>query len=97
MPKKRPKRAEREHMARVANMGCIACYNLGYDDTPAEIHHITTGVGMGQRASNYQVLPLCPMHHRQGGPGIAIHAGKQSWELRHGREIDLLEQVREML
>lgn len=97
MAKKAPTKAEREHMERVASLGCIACYNLGYDDTPAEIHHITTGVGMGQRASNYQVIPLCHTHHRTGGPGVAIHAGKETWELRHGREIDLLEQVRGML
>lgn len=85
-------------MERVAALGCIACLNKGYPDVPAEIHHITTGVGMGQRASHFEVIPLCPEHHRWGGENkIAIHCGKVSWEYLHGTELELLAQVREML
>lgn len=98
MAKKKSKtKAEREHLGRVASLGCIACLNLGHFDTPAEIHHITTGVGMGQRASNFDTLPLCPLHHRTGARKVAIHAGKRIWEEKHGTELDLLEQVRGML
>jgi hypothetical protein len=72
-------------------LGCLVC------GAPAEIHHITTGVGMGQRASNYQTIPLCSNHHRNGGHGVAIHAGKRTWEATFGREVDLLAQVNERL
>ena len=58
MPNKTTK-AERKHMDKVAQLGCIVCCNLGYDDTPAEIHHIGNGT-MSKRASNYEVIPLCP-------------------------------------
>mgnify|MGYP003328680870 CR=1 FL=1 len=34
--------AEKKHMKRVAELGCIACRKLGYEDTPAELHHITS-------------------------------------------------------
>lgn len=87
------KKAERLHLSRVANLGCIVCSNLGYEDSPAEIHHVLTGCGTGQRASNYDTIPLCPIHHRHGGNGTAIHAGQKSFERNFGSEVDLLLQV----
>lgn len=93
MSKSRNK-AEREHLNRVAELCCIACRNAGLGETPAEIHHIRVGQGRGQRASDYDTIPLCPFHHRQGGHGNAIHAGQQAWEAVHGTELELLAQVR---
>ncbi len=87
------KKAEREHLSRVAALGCIVCRNLGYGETPAEIHHIRTGQGIAQRADNFSSIPLCHPHHRTGGHGIAVHAGKQTWEKNFGTELELLEQV----
>lgn len=95
--KKSPTKAERAHMSKVADLGCIVCINEGYPDSPAAIHHITTGIGMGQRASNYDVLPLCGHHHQCGGLGVAIHASKSTFETAYGTELQLLEQVRGML
>lgn len=88
---KRPNKAEREHMDKVAELGCVVC---GWT---AEVHHITSGVGMGQRASNYETIPLCPTHHRNGGLGVAIHAGKKTWESKHGRELDHLAETKRRL
>jgi len=86
-------KAEKLHLSRVAGMGCIVCKNLKLGETPAEIHHIRTGQGAGQRADNFKVIPLCLIHHRQGGHGVAIHAGRQSWENNFGTETELLVQV----
>lgn len=98
MAKKKPAtKAEREHLDKVASLGCIACFNKGMGYVEAEVHHITTGVGMGQRASHYETIPLCPPHHRTGPHSVAIHAGKQTWEGIHGTELELLAQVRGML
>ncbi len=80
-------------MARVASLGCVVCRNLGFGPTPASVHHIRTGQGMSQRASNYLVIPLCPQHHTDGGKGVAIHAGQQSFEAIYGSELDLLAQT----
>lgn len=91
MAKRRANKAEREHLDRVAGLGCIVC------GRPAGIHHITTGVGMGQRASHFETIPLCPDHHQHGGHGVAIHAGKKTWEARFGTELELLEKVRGMI
>jgi hypothetical protein len=86
-------KAEKNHLERVVSLGCIVCKNLGHMDTPAEIHHIRTGCGTGQRADNSRVIPLCHSHHRTGGHGVAIHAGRQTWEDKYGTETELLVQV----
>lgn len=84
---------EKDHLDRVASLGCVVCRNLGLGPTPAHIHHIRSGQGMAQRASNHQVLPLCPDHHTDGGYGVALHAGQEYWEQLFGTELELLEQV----
>lgn len=89
--------AERRHLDRVAALGCIVCINLGHADSPAEIHHPRAGQGMGQRASHFDAIPLCPLHHRTGGHGVAIHAGQKTWEKKYGTERALLEQVKTLL
>lgn len=90
------KKLEREHLNKVASMGCIVCINEGYGQTPAEIHHIGNAT-MGKRASNFEVIPLCANHHRLGGHGVAVHAGRKTWEQNFGTEKELLEQVKSYL
>lgn len=89
--------AERKHLSALATMGCIVCRNLGYGITPAEIHHLRNGVGMGQRNAHKNAIPLCHAHHRTGGHGVAIHAGQKAFEQNFGTELELLEKVRGML
>ena len=85
------------HMARVAALGCCVCRNLGYPDSPAQVHHIREGQGAGQRAADFLTIPLCPQHHLQGGEGIAFHAGQRQFEALYGSELDLLAQtIREL-
>lgn len=56
--------AEKRHMGRVADLGCVLCRHLGLGATPAEIHHPRLDVGAGQRSSHMEVIGLCPTHHR---------------------------------
>lgn len=91
------KKLERNHLQRVAELGCVVCLRLGCGQSPAEIHHIRTGQGMSQRASNFEVIGLCPAHHRTGGYGVAIHAGQKTWERQYGTEDELLADVRRRL
>lgn len=86
-------KAEKLHLSRVAELRCIVCRNEGLGETPAEIHHCSSGTGMSVRADNFHVIPLCHTHHRTGGHGLAIHAGRQSWENKYGTETELLVQV----
>ncbi len=97
MAKKKPAtKAEKAHMGRVAALGCIACRVKGFYGTPAEIHHLRSGQG-AKRASHYETLPLCHIHHRTGGHGVALHAGQETWQGIFGTEHQLLEQVEGLL
>lgn len=87
------RKEDREHLQRVAELGCVLCRNLGFGVSPAEIHHLRKGCGVGQRASHKRAIPLCPPHHRTGGYGVAIHAGQKMWERIYGSEEELLEQI----
>ena len=89
-------KAERQHLSRLAELGCMLCRRLGYRDTPAEIHHLRTGQGLGQRASHYEAVPLCWRHHR-GGEGL--HGmGRSCFERYYGvTETELLAEARRLL
>ncbi len=80
----------------LVQLGCIVCRNNGRYQVPAEIHHVTSGLGKTQR-DDMKTIPLCPMHHRNGGHGIAIHAGRVEFELRYGDELALLGQVNDLI
>jgi hypothetical protein len=87
-------KAEREHMGVVAGLFCVVCRNLRLGESPAEVHHVRYSAGGGQRSGNLETIPLCPNHHRLGGFGVAIHAGRQTWEKLYGTERELLEQTK---
>ena len=89
-------KAERDHMGAVATLGCVVCRNLGFGATPAEVHHIGNGT-LSKKASNFETIPLCPGHHRNGGYGVAVHAGRKTFEANYGTERELLEQTRREL
>ena len=98
MPKKKPTKAEKEHYASVQSLNCVACRVIGILDSPAVIHHPTTGVGMGQKSDYLDVIPLCPAHHNSPMKyGVAIHAGKIAFEAVYGTEAELLRMVRDLL
>lgn len=93
-----PSKAESAHMGAVAKLGCIAKSPSGKRcGARCAIHHVRMGYGAGQRASHWEVLPLCPMHHQNGPMGVAFHAGEREWQKIHGTELDLLHEVYEAL
>jgi hypothetical protein len=69
---------------------------MGYEGTPAELHHPRAGTGAGRRASHYDVIPLCPEHHR-GKTGL--HGlGTKGFPTHYGYdEADLLNDTRTLL
>jgi len=88
---------EREHLGKVADLCCILCRRSGIFDSPAEIHHIRSGIGAGRRASHYDTIPLCPPHHRISNEALHV-MGRKRWEIHHGvTELELLAQVKELL
>jgi len=85
--------AERKHMALVAELGCAVCRRIGYEGTPAELHHPREGTGGGRRASHMDVIPLCPEHHRgkTGVHGLGTKGFPKHWGFG---ETELLEDTR---
>ena len=95
MAKKKPATVEeKKHMSRVANLGCVACAQLGHYDSPAEIHHIKNHTGMGRRSSHFEVIPLCYLHHR-GTYGY--HTSPSEFTGNYGTQIELLKMVTDWL
>lgn len=84
-------KAETLYLNKVAALGCIICR------MPAEIHHLRAGMGLGQRNNNFNVIPLCHIHHRTGGHGVAIHAGQKTFEANFGTETELFTKTERLL
>tara|TARA_R110001632_G_scaffold83617_10_gene185004 strand:+ start:2151 stop:2450 length:300 start_codon:yes stop_codon:yes gene_type:complete len=94
--KKKMSKAESKHIEKILSMGCCVCVNLELGETPAVPHHISNN-SMGMKSSNYEVIPLCPVHHTDGGYGVAVHQGRVQWEANFGTEQELLDQTMEWL
>ncbi len=73
---------EKRHMERIKEMDCVLCGASGVD-----VHHIRSGQGLSQRASNYLVIPLCKSCH-QGKNGI--HGDRSMLRIFKVEELDLL-------
>ena len=89
------KKSESMYLKDVSSLGCVICRNLGFGASFAEIHHVRTGQGMAQRASNFETIPLCPPHHRGTlHPMVpSIHLDKRRFEREFGTELELLAQT----
>jgi len=87
-----PTKAEKQHYAKVANLGCSLCRYLGYGESEPELHHIRRA---GKR-TNAPVIPLCPEHHR-GNTGI--HGmGRKAFEREYKvTEEELLEMTEKLI
>ena len=80
---------ERKHYDKLSQLGCIVCKREGWGYSAPEIHHMRSGQGH-KRAHWSLAYPLCPNHHRNGGYGIAFHAGAKEFEKKFGTEAELL-------
>ena len=92
-------KAEKDHLNKVAALGCIACYLQGTPGSWAEIHHPRAGTGAGRRASHFDAIPLCHIHHR-GTAGLSvpsIHGSKNAFIERFGTEAELLELTKTLI
>lgn len=89
------KKEIKEHLAMVSGLGCIACHILGYHDTPAEIHHIKNGSGLGKKATHLETIPLCPYHHRTSNE--SYHYSPKSFTEKFGTQEQLLQLTKDML
>lgn len=95
MGKKKGKtQAEKKHMRKVAELGCIACRKLGHFGTPAELHHISSGV-MGRKSDNFSCIPLCDFHHRNSNE--SYHLNPLWFTEKFGTQSELLKETLDLL
>lgn len=88
---------ERKHYERLSALGCIVCRNLHYGYSAPHIHHIRHNVGLAQKSHWANSIPLCPLHHQNGGYGVALHAGQKTFEEKYGTEQELLQKTLKLL
>ena len=87
-------KAEREHMTRVAELGCIPCIIMGIEGTPAAIHHAKEYGG--QKRNHMKVIGMCGDHHQTGK--ISRHGvGAMVFKNKFGDDTSLLEIVNKLL
>ena len=72
----------KKHLDRIAQMPCACCGAHG-----VHVHHIRSGQGMSQRASDFLVVPLCPECH-QGPQGV--HGDRTLMRIYKLSELDML-------
>lgn len=98
MSTKPPTKTDHRRWQDMQEIGCIACYQLGFQGVPSDMHHLLSGYRIG----HYATIALCPWHHRgvpEGnlapsrmewlkGPSLAID--KRAFHAHFGTEEDLL-------
>lgn len=91
MKKKRTK-VMSERLGKIAELGCLVCSDIGYPDTPAEIHH-----QLGQGRDDNKCIPLRPTHHRFGKFGRAVHNGTKTFESFYGTQAEMVQRVNKLV
>ena len=85
---------EKNALNKIAELGCILCSTvLGFEGTPAELHHIRR---YGGKRSASPIIPLCPEHHRgnSGVHGLGHKGFANKWKVT---EEELLERCNKKL
>lgn len=87
--------AIRYHWDWIGRQPCCVCHG-----GPTTIHHCHGGSiaeaglhkGLGQKTSDWLVIPLCPDHH-VGRHGIDGAMGVKRWEAAYGSQLEHLRQT----
>jgi hypothetical protein len=82
--KKKPSKAESDHIVRIKEMPCQICQKAG----PSEAHEIEQGLW-------WLSIPLCADCHR--GSFNGIHGQKRMWSVMRKTELDALNETLEQL
>lgn len=95
--------AKKERFQKLHDLGCIVCrLYLGVYTEPC-IHHIRDGMGMSQRNTDENTIPLCPNHHQYADGTskyrreVAYHKSPKEFENKYGTEKELLNRINDMI
>ncbi|WP_423820860.1 hypothetical protein V5738_11005 [Salinisphaera sp. SPP-AMP-43] len=89
MSKRNATKAERDHMARVAELSCVLCTRLGQEQwSRTTVHHLREGQGGAQRADHFLTIALCEDCHQNSRLGL--HGDRTLLRIANCDELDLL-------
>ncbi|WP_375592268.1 hypothetical protein [Chitiniphilus eburneus] len=84
------------HKTSIAELGCVLCRLLGQPQSgKTDVHHLRTGQGAAQRASDFLVIPLCHDGCHQGPHGV--HGDQALLRIAKVNELDLLAYTLQLL
>lgn len=86
--------AGKRYMEKVACVPCVLCTALGQGPSKGTVHHLRTGQGKGERASDFLTMSLCPACHQ--GPN-GLHGDRALLRIAKVDELDLLAMTIEAL
>ncbi|WP_080822547.1 MULTISPECIES: DUF968 domain-containing protein [Rhizobium/Agrobacterium group] len=92
-------KSSKAHFERVAALACAVAEDWGHECGGRITCHHPIGIewrGMGQKAPDDCVIPLCDNHHQHSRNAIHM-MGKKPWEKKYGSQRELLEATREKL
>jgi hypothetical protein len=76
------------HLRRIQSLPCYLCRAA----PPSESHHpcgLQWGTGTGLKASDYDTIPLCRLHHDE-----CHRVEVETWEAKYGTHLKLLTDLR---
>jgi hypothetical protein len=87
--KGKPKRDDlsRLYMQAVKQLPCVCC-----SIAPTDAHHVIHDRFGNEKASDWDVIPLCKAHHQDGRE--AIHNGKETWREKWGPDHSYVQPTR---
>lgn len=94
--KDRETRKDPAHMARVAKLPCVICYEFGLNQTtPTQVHHVIHGRHSSAKAPDRMTIPLCEGHHQGQFDTLklAIHREPARWREIYGDDTSWLNWV----
>jgi hypothetical protein len=89
---------EQDWFNKIQELGCIVCLNEELGRSPSDVHHLHRNGN--RRVDHFHTIPLCYLHHRQGGnceQYVSRHPWKKEFEKRYGSEWDLFKQVKSLI
>jgi len=92
-----PNAAEKRHLSRVSELGCLICRMTEGVQSPASPHHTE---GKTKPGAHLRVIPLCFEHHQGGANNdryVSVHPWKAEFHRRYGSVDELLGRVDALL
>jgi hypothetical protein len=94
--KPKPQAKDPAHLAKVAAMPCVICFEYGLEQlSRTTVHHCIHGRYGSRKNPDNMTIPLCEGHH-QGlidTTKIALHREPEKWRARYGPDTELLSWV----